>query len=66
VELAASDQLISYRVGRTLFGVSTATGHIRVLATTGLNYLGLSLRNGLLVWAENHGATGKLRALAAS
>ena len=66
VELAASDQLIAYRVGRTLFGISTATGHIRVLATTGLNYLGLSLRNGLLVWAENHGSTAKLRALAAS
>jgi hypothetical protein len=66
VELAASDLLIVYRVGRTLYGVPTATGRIRVLANTGLNYLGLSLRNGLLVWAENHGATGKLRALAAS
>ena len=65
-ELAASDQLIVYRVGRTLFGVSTATGHIRALATTGLNYLGLTLRNGLLVWAENHGDGGKLRGLSAS
>ena len=66
VEFAASDQLVAYRVGRTLYGISTSTGRIRVLATTGLNYLGLSLRNGLLVWAENHGATGKLRAIAAS
>jgi hypothetical protein len=65
VELAASDQLIAYRVGRTLYGVSTATGRVRALASTGLNYLGLSLRNGLLVWAENKGAGGKLRALAA-
>lgn len=66
VELAASDQLIVYRVGRTLYGVSTATGHIRALASTGLNYLGLTLKNGLLVWAENHSATGKLRGLSAS
>ena len=63
-ELAASDQLIVYRVGRTLYGVSTATGRIRALTKTGLNYLGLSLKKGLLVWAENHGATGKLRGLA--
>jgi hypothetical protein len=65
-QLAASDQLIVYRVGRTLFGVSTATGRIRALTKTGLNYLGLTLRNGLLVWAENHNATGKLRGLSAS
>jgi hypothetical protein len=65
-ELAASDQLIVYRVGRTLYGVSTATGHIRALASTGLNYLGLTLRNGLLVWAENHDARGKLRGLSTS
>jgi len=63
VQLAASDQLIVYRVGRTLYGVSTATGHIRALTNTGVNYLGLSLRKGLLVWAENHGATGELRGL---
>jgi hypothetical protein len=65
-ELAASDQLIVYRLGRTLYGISTATGRIRVLAKTGLNYLGLTLRNGLLVWAENHGASGKLRGLSPS
>jgi hypothetical protein len=65
-ELAASDQLIVYRLGRTLYGVSTATGRIRALAKTGLNYLGLSLKSGLLVWAENHNATGKLRGLATS
>ena len=67
-ELAASDQLIAYRVGRTLYGVSTATGRIRVLTNTGLNYLGLSLRNGLLVWAENNatGTGGKLRVVATS
>ena len=65
-QLAASDQLIVYRVGRTLFGVSTDTGRIRALTKTGLNYLGLTLRNGLVVWAENHNATGKLRGLSAS
>jgi hypothetical protein len=65
-ELGASDQVIAYRVGSTLYGISTSTGRIRVLANTGLNYLGLSLKNGLLVWAENNGAGGKLRALVAS
>jgi hypothetical protein len=65
-ELAASDQLIVYRLGRTLYGISTASGRIRALTKTGLNYLGLTLRNGLLVWAENHNATGKLRGLSAS
>jgi hypothetical protein len=49
-----------------LYGISTATGHVRALASTGLNYLGLTLRNGLLVWAENHDARGKLRGLSTS
>jgi hypothetical protein len=63
-QLAASDQLVVYRVGRLLLGVSTRTGHIATLAKTGLNYLGLSLAHGRLIWAENHGAGGRLRALA--
>jgi len=66
VQLAASDQLIVYHVGRTLYGVSTSTARIRMLATTALDTVGLSLKNGLLVWAENRGATGNLRGLATS
>jgi hypothetical protein len=63
-QLAASDRLIAYRVGRLLRSVATANGHIGKLVTTGQNYLGLALARGRLVWAENHNGTGRLRALA--
>jgi hypothetical protein len=63
-QLGASDRLIVYRVGRLLRGISTRTGHNGKLAKTGLNYLGLALARGRLIWAQNHGNTGRLRALA--
>jgi hypothetical protein len=63
-QLAASDQLIVYRVGLQLRDVSTRTGRIRKIVKTGLNSLGLSLAHGRLLWAENHNHTGRLRALA--
>jgi len=63
-ELAASDQLIVYRVGRFLRDISIRTGHSAKLVKTGLTYLGLSLAGGRLLWAENHNHTGRLRALA--
>jgi hypothetical protein len=63
-QLAASDRLIVYRVGRLLRDVSMRTGHIGKLVKTSLNYLGLSLAGGRLIWAENHGTKGRLRALA--
>ncbi len=63
-QLAASDRVIVYRVGRLLRDVSTHTGHLRKLVQTGLNYVGLSLARGRLLWAENHNHTGRLRALA--
>lgn len=64
-QLATTDQLIVYRVNRTLFGVSTATGRIQVLAKTAPDAVGLSLENGELVWAENREDVGRVRALAA-
>ena len=63
-QLAASDRLIVYRVGRLLHDVSTRTGRIGRLATTALTSVGLSLAHGRLLWAENHNHTGRLRALA--
>jgi hypothetical protein len=63
-QLAASDQLIVYRVGRVLRGVSTHTGRSIRLVQTRKNYLGLALAQGRLIWAENHNHTGRLRALA--
>ncbi len=63
-QLAASDQLIVYRVGRVLRGVSPHTGRSGRLVQTGKNYLGLALAQGRLIWAENHNHAGRLRALA--
>jgi hypothetical protein len=62
-QLAASDQLIVYRVGFQLRDVSTRTGNLGKLVKTGGNYVGLSLARGRLIWAENHNHTGRLRAL---
>ena len=65
-QLAASDRLIVYRVGRRLRNISTRTGRIGKLVQTGLNTVGLSLAHGRLLWAANSGNTGRLRALAVS
>jgi hypothetical protein len=77
-QLAASDQLIVYRVNRALYGVSTrgvsARGvsthrgskrapRPRLLAKTTLATPGFSLGKGMLVWAENRGGNGRLRAV---
>ena len=64
LQLAASDRLIVYRVGRLLRDISTRAGHNGQLAKTGLNYVGLALARGRLIWAQNHGNTGRLRVLA--
>lgn len=63
-QLAASDRLIVFRVGRLLRDVSTRTGRIGKLVQTEQNYVGLSLAQGRLLWAENHNHAGRLRALA--
>jgi hypothetical protein len=65
-QLAASDQLVVYRVGRMLRGISIRNGRSRVLVKTGANSVGLALAKGRLVWAENRGDTGRLRALSVS
>ena len=62
-QLATSDRLIVYRSGLQLEGISTSTGHVRKLAKTGVNYVGLALAHDRLLWAENHNHTGRLRAL---
>lgn len=64
-QIAVSDQLIVFRVYKTLRAVSTATGHVQVLANTPPTAVGLSLANGRLLWAENRDGSGRLRALAA-
>jgi hypothetical protein len=64
-QIAVSDQLIAYRVNRSLYGISTANSRIRPLGKAGQNTVGLTLGNGQLVWAENPGPGGRLRALLA-
>ena len=61
--LAVSDQSIVFRFGRTLRALVLAKRHVHPLGTTASNYLGLSLDNGRLVWAENHKTSGEIRAL---
>ncbi|HJQ74143.1 MAG TPA: hypothetical protein VJ814_04615 [Gaiellaceae bacterium] len=63
-KLAASDQLIVYRVGNAVRSISTANGKSQVLATTDPDAVGLSLGKGQLIWAENDTDSGRLRALA--
>jgi hypothetical protein len=67
-QLAASDKLLVYRVYRNLYGVSTATGRVRPLGKMPQNTVtvGPTVGKGQLVWAENRGTSGRLRALAAS
>jgi hypothetical protein len=62
-QLAASDQLIVYRVNHDLYGVSTTNGHIRPLGKTIQKTLGPILGKSQVVWAENGSSAGRLRVL---
>jgi hypothetical protein len=62
-ELTANDQLIVFRVGRTLRAVDITTHRVRTLGTTAALPIGLSLEGGRLAWAENVNGTGRIRAL---
>jgi len=61
--LAVSDQVVVYRFGRALRVLVLATRHVRALGKTSAAYLGLSLDQGRLVWAENRRVSGRIRAL---
>lgn len=63
-ELAVSDQSVVFRFGRSLRALVLATRHVHPLGETAASYLGLSLDQGRLVWAENHKTYGLIRALA--
>jgi hypothetical protein len=62
-ELAVNDQSVVFRFGRNLRQLMLATRHVHPLGKTASNYLGLSLDEGRLVWAENHKTYGLIRAL---
>lgn len=62
-DLSTSDQLIAFRVGRSLRVIDIATGTVRTLATAASTPIGLSLEGSRLAWAENVDGRGRIRAL---
>lgn len=65
-QLAASDQLLVYKVGRLLHRIAAHGGRSRKLVKTAPGAIGLSLARGRLLWIENRGNVGRLRAVAVS
>jgi hypothetical protein len=61
--LTASDQLVVFRVGRSIRGVSVASHRSRLLATAAATPIGLSLDGGRLAWAENVLGKARIRAI---
>jgi hypothetical protein len=61
--LAVSDQFVVYRFGRTQRALVLSTRHSHPLGKIAPAYVGLSLDQGRLVWAENHTTYGLVRAL---
>ena len=58
--LAVSDQFVVYRFGRALRALVLATAATSIRSARRLpQYLGLSLDNGRLVWAENRRSSGR-------
>ena len=63
-ELAASDQLVVFRIGLRLRGINLASDRVRTLARAATRPLGFSLVEDRLAWAENRPAGGRIRMLA--
>jgi hypothetical protein len=61
--LSASDQLIVYRVGRSIRGVSVSTHRSRLITKASATPVGLSLEGGRLAWAENLKGLSRIRAV---
>ncbi len=62
-ELTASDQLIVFRVGRSIRAASVTTQKVTTLAESASTPIGLSLEGTRLAWAENVKGRGRIRAL---
>jgi hypothetical protein len=61
--LSANDQVIVYRVGRTVRAIDVATATTRTLVTAPTKPVGLSLDGDRLFWAENIHGKGRIRSL---
>jgi hypothetical protein len=62
-ELTASDQLIVFRVGRSIRAASVTTHKVTTLTEAASTPIGLSLEGTRLAWAENVKGRGRIRAL---
>ena len=62
-QLALSDRIAVYRIGRTLRGLVLGTSRSRMLGKVSGTPVGLTLAHGLLAWAENRGGMGRIRTL---
>jgi hypothetical protein len=62
-ELTASDQLIVFRVGRSIRAVGIGSHKVTTLARAAATPIGLSLEGSRLAWAENVKGRGRIRAL---
>ncbi len=63
VELSTSDQLIVFRVGRSIRAVSVDSHGVRVLARAAAPPIGMSIEGSRVAWAENVKGRGRIRAL---
>ncbi len=62
-ELAVSDQLAVFHVGRSIRAVEIDTGRVRTLARAAATPIGLSVEGGRAAWAENLEHGSRIRAL---
>jgi hypothetical protein len=62
-ELSAGDQVIVFRVGRSIRGVSIEKHKVSILATAAVTPIGLSIEGSRVAWAENVKGRGRIRAL---
>ena len=62
-EVTASDQLIVFRVGRSIRGVGIETHKVTTLAQAAVTPIGLSLESSRVAWAENIKGRGRIRAI---
>ncbi len=62
-ELAANDQVIVFRVGRSIRDVNVTTQHVRTLVRAASLPIGLSLEGNRVAWAENVNGRGRIRAV---
>ena len=61
-ELAASDQLIVFRVGRSIRAAEVASHSVHILTTAAAPPIGLSVDGSRVTWAENVNGRGRIRA----